>query len=96
MIDIKTMEKEAVWWCVGLVCFGIFNCLIFMLRSYSFGVLGEKLTCRLRMMCFNSYMKQEVGYFEFDENDTGAITSRLAQDVKIKIILVILCKKSYR
>lgn len=33
------------------------------------------------MYSYESYMNQEMGYFEFEENSTGAISSRLAQDI---------------
>ncbi|KAG0172209.1 ATP-binding cassette, sub-B (MDR TAP), member 4 [Apophysomyces sp. BC1034] len=48
----------------------------------SFEIAGERFTERLRGQVFRSYMKQEVGYFDHEDNSLGALTSKLAIDAK--------------
>lgn len=45
--------------------------------------MGEKVTTRLRDMAFSNTIRQDVGYFDREENNTGAITARLATEVTL-------------
>ena len=45
-----------------------------------FGIVGEKLTMRLRMMAFGAMLHQEVAWFDEPMNSAGALCSRLAND----------------
>ncbi|KAI8150323.1 P-loop containing nucleoside triphosphate hydrolase protein [Fennellomyces sp. T-0311] len=47
-----------------------------------FEVAGERYTSRLRGKLFRKLMKQEVAYYDDEENSTGALTSMLALDAK--------------
>lgn len=44
------------------------------------GIAGEKLTRRIRGMAFRALLKQEVGYFDMEENSVGALAGRLSSD----------------
>ncbi|KAJ1407055.1 P-loop containing nucleoside triphosphate hydrolase [Sesbania bispinosa] len=44
------------------------------------GWAGSKLTLRVRNLLFQSILKQEPGWFDFDENSTGVLVSRLSID----------------
>lgn len=48
----------------------------------SFEIAGERYTKRLRAAVFQAYMRQEVGYFDREENSLGALTAKLAVDAK--------------
>ncbi|ORX50946.1 P-loop containing nucleoside triphosphate hydrolase protein [Hesseltinella vesiculosa] len=48
----------------------------------SFESAGETFTQRLRQLLFVQYMKQEIGYFDLDDNKVGSLTTRLAVDAK--------------
>ena len=54
----------------------------FALQTVSFEIAGAKYTKKLRSMLFVSFMKQEIGYFDRDENNVGSLTSKLAVDAK--------------
>ncbi|KAI9482877.1 MAG: P-loop containing nucleoside triphosphate hydrolase protein [Benjaminiella poitrasii] len=64
------------------VIIGIAGFCGFAMQAVSFEVAGEYYTRRLRAAVFRNYMKQEVGFFDEDENHAGALTSRLAVDAK--------------
>ncbi|EKX31804.1 hypothetical protein GUITHDRAFT_122008 [Guillardia theta CCMP2712] len=53
------------------------------LQLYSFGVMGEHLTQRLRKMCFASVLRQDVGFFDYPENASGSLTTKLAKDASL-------------
>ncbi|KAI8983617.1 P-loop containing nucleoside triphosphate hydrolase protein [Pilobolus umbonatus] len=64
------------------VVIGIVGFIGFSLEVVSFQVAGERYTKYLRSRLFRSYLKQEVGFFDADENHSGALVSRLAVDAK--------------
>ncbi|KAK9861269.1 hypothetical protein WJX84_002505 [Apatococcus fuscideae] len=65
---------------------GIFACIGFgafvsaVLQQWSFGLMGQRLTSRIRHMLLYSALRQEVGWFDREENSSGAIAGRLATD----------------
>ena len=44
------------------------------------GLAGERLTMRLRKMAFNAILRQEIAWFDRQENSTGSLCARLASD----------------
>ncbi|KAI9478125.1 MAG: P-loop containing nucleoside triphosphate hydrolase protein [Benjaminiella poitrasii] len=60
---------------IGIVAF-IGNGLQFM----AFEVCGQKYSKRLRGQVFAAYLKQEVAFFDQEENNTGSLTTKLAVD----------------
>ena len=50
------------------------------LQLYCFGVMGEHLTMRLRQLSFSAILRQNIGFFDLQENNTGAIGVKLAKD----------------
>ncbi|KAI8147839.1 putative ABC transporter protein [Fennellomyces sp. T-0311] len=54
----------------------------FSVQTISFEIAGERFTERIRAILFRAYMRQEVGYFDEDENSMGALTTKLAVDAK--------------
>lgn len=56
--------------------------IAFSTQIISFEIAGERYTERLRGAMFRAYMRQEVGYFDQEENSVGALTTRIAVDAK--------------
>lgn len=52
-------------------------------QHYNFGAMGEYLTKRLRERMLSKMLTFEVGWFDQDENSTGAICSRFAKDANV-------------
>uniref|UniRef100_A0A8C4WUK3 ATP binding cassette subfamily B member 4 n=1 Tax=Gopherus evgoodei TaxID=1825980 RepID=A0A8C4WUK3_9SAUR len=59
---------------------GIISLVTFFLQGFTFGKAGEILTMRLRFMAFKSMLRQDIGWFDDPKNNTGALTTRLAND----------------
>ncbi|GAN06864.1 multidrug resistance protein 1 [Mucor ambiguus] len=64
------------------VIIGVAAFVGFATQVISFEVAGERYTKRLRADIFRAFMRQEVGYFDEDDNSLGALTSKLAIDSK--------------
>ncbi|KAI8094285.1 putative ABC transporter protein [Thamnidium elegans] len=64
------------------VIIGIAAFIGFSTQVISFETAGERYTKRLRGDIFRAFMKQEVGFFDDEDNSLGALTSKLAIDSK--------------
>ncbi|XP_068345403.1 ABC transporter B family member 15-like isoform X2 [Pyrus communis] len=73
------------------LCFlglAIFSLLINVSQHYNFAYMGEYLTKRVRERMLSKVLTFEVGWFDQDENSSGAICSRLAKDANVVRSLV--------
>jgi len=78
--DTHKMKRDVAHLCLTLVGLG-FGCIISMTGQQGFcGWAGSRLTQRVRDILFQSILKQEPGWFDFDENSTGVLVSRLSLD----------------
>ncbi|KAL5728525.1 ABC-type xenobiotic transporter [Ranunculus cassubicifolius] len=74
------MKRDVGLLCLALVGLGI-GCVISMVGQQGFcGWAGTKLTKRVRDLLFKSILKQEPGWFDFEENSTGVLVSNLSYD----------------
>ncbi|KAI8968239.1 P-loop containing nucleoside triphosphate hydrolase protein [Mycotypha africana] len=64
------------------VVLGIASFIGFTTQIIAFETAGERYTCRLRAAIFRAFMRQEVGFFDNDDNSLGSLTSKLAIDSK--------------
>lgn len=55
---------------------GICQCL----SSIAFSRSGEALTMRMRVISFGSMLRQEIGWFDREENKLGALVTQLSSD----------------
>ncbi|ERN18247.1 ABC transporter B family member 13 isoform X1 [Amborella trichopoda] len=56
---------------------------IYLLQHYFYTWMGERLTARVRSMMFSVILRNEVGWFDLDENNCGSLTSHLAADATL-------------
>ncbi|XP_051121081.1 ABC transporter B family member 15-like [Andrographis paniculata] len=83
----KIKEKTKIY----ALCFlglAIFSLLINIGQHYNFAAMGEHLTKRIRERMLSKMLTFEIGWFDKDENATGAICSRLAKDAGVVRSLV--------
>lgn len=59
-----------------------------LLQHYSFSVMGEKLTKRVREKLLQKLMTFEIGWFDQEENTSAAICARLATEANLVRSLV--------
>ena len=78
--DKSKMKNQVGELCLVIVGLG-FGCIIFITGQQGLcGWAGTKLTIRVRDLLFQSILKQEPGWFDFEENSTGVLCSRLSID----------------
>ncbi|GAB2286736.1 ABC transporter B member 20 [Dionaea muscipula] len=67
-------------WCLIIACMGIVTVVANFLQHFYFGIMGEKMTERVRRMMFSAMLRNEVGWFDDEENSADALSMRLAND----------------
>ncbi|KAL6325436.1 hypothetical protein AAG906_023281 [Vitis piasezkii] len=83
--EIKKKTRTYALCFVGLA---VFSFLVNISQHYNFAAMGEYLTKRVRERMFSKILTFEVGWFDQDQNSTGAICSRLAKDANVVRSLV--------
>lgn len=85
--EIKEKTKIYALCFLGLAFFSLF---VNVLQHYNFAAMGEKLTKRVRERMLSKMLTFEIGWYDKDENSTGAVCSRLAKDANVVRPLVLL------
>ncbi|XP_010514536.1 PREDICTED: ABC transporter B family member 15 [Camelina sativa] len=80
-------EKTRIY-ALSFVGLAVLSFLINVSQHYNFAYMGEYLTKRIRERMLSKVLTFEVGWFDKDENSSGAICSRLAKDANVVRSLV--------
>ncbi|CAI9092472.1 OLC1v1027712C1 [Oldenlandia corymbosa var. corymbosa] len=74
------LRLEVNKWCLIIACMGIVTVIANFLQHFYFGIMGEKMTERVRRMMFSAMLRNEVGWFDEEENSADNLSMRLAND----------------
>ncbi|CAA2983843.1 ABC transporter B family member 6-like [Olea europaea subsp. europaea] len=74
------LRQEVDRWCLIIAGMGIVTVIANFLQHFYFGIMGEKMTERVRRMMFSAMLRNEVGWFDEEENSTDNLSMRLAND----------------
>uniref|UniRef100_A0A8C1KW97 ATP-binding cassette, sub-family B (MDR/TAP), member 5 n=1 Tax=Cyprinus carpio TaxID=7962 RepID=A0A8C1KW97_CYPCA len=74
----KTMMFSLFFLLTGAVAF-----ITYFFQGFMFGKSGELLTMRLRRQAFNAMMRQEIAWFDDNNNAVGVLTTKLATDASL-------------
>ncbi|PNY08241.1 ABC transporter B family member 20-like protein [Trifolium pratense] len=78
--DQHHLAQEVDKWCLIIGCMGIVTVIANFLQHFYFGIMGEKMTERVRRMMFSAMLRNEVGWFDDEENSADNLSMRLAND----------------
>jgi ATP-binding cassette subfamily B (MDR/TAP) protein 1 len=90
--EIKDKTRTYALIFVGLA---VLSFLINIGQHYNFGAMGEYLTKRVREQMLAKILTFEIGWFDRDENSSGAICSQLAKDANVVSIKTIVKAYGY-
>ncbi|KAG8053754.1 hypothetical protein GUJ93_ZPchr0001g29853 [Zizania palustris] len=79
-IGVHDVRDEVNKYCSFIVGMGIITVLANFLQHFYFGIMGEKMTERVRRMMFSAILRNEVGWFDEEENSADILSMRLAND----------------
>ncbi|XP_019193604.1 PREDICTED: putative multidrug resistance protein [Ipomoea nil] len=86
--DKSTIQSHARNYTYVFIGLGVFNMVTNVLQHYSFAVMGEKLTKRVREKILEKLMTFEIGWFDQDENTSAAICARVSTEANMVRSLV--------
>lgn len=77
---ISTIQSETSFWCLMYLMLAIVQFISFTLNGILFAKCSERLIHRVRDKSFRTMMRQDVEFFDRDENSAGALTSFLSTE----------------
>ncbi|CAN6278821.1 unnamed protein product [Urochloa humidicola] len=78
--DHAEIKEKTRTYVLQFVALAVLSFLLSIVQHYNFGAMGEHLTKRIRERMLTKLLTFEIGWFDRDENSTGAICSQLAKD----------------
>eukprot|EP01018_Ginkgo_biloba_P022723 Gb_08706 [translate_table: standard] len=81
-IKSKTITYSLLFLSIAIVSF-----TVSMIQHYNFGAMGEFLTKRVRERMLSKILTFEVGWFDQEENSSGAVCSRLATEANVRSLV---------
>ncbi|XP_022253939.1 multidrug resistance protein 1-like, partial [Limulus polyphemus] len=78
--DLDEVRKESTFYSLLFLAMGGASGIASFLQSFMFGIAGERLTLRIRKLCFTTMLKMDIGWFDSTKNNTGALCARLSSD----------------
>ncbi|KAK1368231.1 Multidrug/pheromone exporter, MDR family, ABC transporter family [Heracleum sosnowskyi] len=79
------VKKISLLFCVGAVV----TVIIHAIAHLSFGIMGERLTLRVREGMFSAILRNEIGWFDNTENTSSMLASRLESDATLLRTVVV-------
>ncbi|KAL2505086.1 ABC transporter B family member 15 [Abeliophyllum distichum] len=86
--DHSVIKERTTIYALCFLGLAFFSLLINICQHYNFAAMGEHLTKRIRERMLSKMLTFEIGWFDQDENATGAVCSRLAKDANVVRSLV--------
>ncbi|KAJ0098861.1 hypothetical protein Patl1_22035 [Pistacia atlantica] len=86
--DHDKMKEKTKIYALCMIGLGVFSLLVNLSQSYNFSYMGEHLTKKIRERVFSKILTFEVGWFDQEDNSSGATFSRLAKDANVGRSLV--------
>lgn len=74
---------SAIPWIYAFIGIGVLTFIIICSQQAIFGRAGELLTNRCRTLGFKAIIRQDVGWFDRSDHDSGVLTSRLSTDATL-------------
>jgi ATP-binding cassette subfamily B (MDR/TAP) protein 1 len=82
------MRREIEHYSLIFAALAVASFAVNVLRDYFFGDMGTILTKRIRENMLSKVLTFEVGWYDKDENSSGAVSSKLATDANVVRSLV--------
>ncbi|GAB9472093.1 Multidrug resistance protein abc superfamily [Globisporangium polare] len=67
-------------WSLSFIGLGVIFGISIVMQNLGFAVAAQRLVSRVRLQTFRAMLRQEIAWFDLEENSSGALVSRLATD----------------
>ncbi|EPS62551.1 hypothetical protein M569_12239, partial [Genlisea aurea] len=88
LADHREMKERTGLYGLCFVALALVSPIVNVCQHYSFAAMGENLTRRIRERMVSKIFTFEIGWFDEEENSTGAICYRLTKDAEVVRSLV--------
>ncbi|CAF3526768.1 unnamed protein product [Rotaria sp. Silwood1] len=78
--DLNKQEAQIRTLTYVMFLVGLAGAISQIISSVTLAKAGEELTMRMRILSFKTILRQEIGWFDMDENNLGALVTRLSSD----------------
>lgn len=78
--DANAMERKTREFVFIYIGTGLYAVVAYLVQHYFFSIMGENLTTRVRRMMLSAILRNEVGWFDEEENNSSLVAARLATD----------------
>lgn len=79
------VKKISILFCTGAVI----TVIVYAIEHLCFGIMGERLTFRVREKMFSAILKNEIGWFDDMSNTSSMLASRLETDATLLRTIVV-------
>lgn len=76
--NIPEIRSSASFWCLMFLMLGIAQLITFVIQGTIFALGSERMIHRIRNSAFRAMLRQDIAFFDRDENTAGALTSFLS------------------
>jgi ATP-binding cassette, subfamily B (MDR/TAP), member 1 len=76
------LKHDASFWSLMFLMLGLVQLVVHSIQGVAFAYSSEKLIHRARISAFKSMLRQDIAFFDNEENSTGALTSFLSTETK--------------
>ncbi|KAI3864925.1 hypothetical protein MKW92_005942 [Papaver armeniacum] len=74
------LQRDSIFWSLMFLALGCVGLIFVTMQQYLIGIAGGKLVKRIRSMCFQKIVHQEISWFDDNANSSGAIETWLSTD----------------
>jgi ATP-binding cassette, subfamily B (MDR/TAP), member 1 len=78
--DFAKLRSDANFWSSMYFMLAIVQFIAFCIQGFAFAYCAERLTHRARSEAFRALLRQDVAYFDREENSSGVLTSFLSTE----------------
>ncbi|KDP36504.1 hypothetical protein JCGZ_09330 [Jatropha curcas] len=79
------VKKISILFCAG----SVITVIVYAIEHLCFGIMGERLTFRVREKMFSAILKNEIGWFDDLNNTSSMLASRLESDATLLRTIVV-------
>ena len=77
--QFPVLGSQIDFWALMYLMLGLTQGLSYVIHGWSFAIASERLIHRARDRAFRTILRQDISFFDQDENSVGALTSFLGQ-----------------
>ncbi|KFK43347.1 hypothetical protein AALP_AA1G113900 [Arabis alpina] len=88
-MEWDTTQKEVKRISILFCCASVLTVVAHAIEHTTYGIMGERLTLRVRQMMFSAILRNEIGWFDKVDNTSSMLASRLESDATLLKSIVV-------